>query len=180
MALLALRGKPERRVAQSLRRQVLIHMATDAIGGQAFELPCRSLVARIAIGHRVRADQRKAVGVIAHRFHRHHPTVHRVALLALRAHLAAVNISVAVSTLVSYVAEHGIAVTLHTRDVPVHASQRIACAVVVELGDATDRLPTGKCVAVLAGDVQVAMRTARGGHGGSLLVRLSSADRRQQ
>ena len=43
-------------------------------------------------------------------------------------------------------------------DVRVHAAQRIARQIVVELGDAADRFPTGEGMAVLAGSRDCPMR----------------------
>jgi hypothetical protein len=100
-----------------------------------------------------------------------------VALLALGAHLPAMNIGVAVSAFVAHVAEHGIAVALNAGNVLVQAAQGVPGFAMVELGDAADRFPSRKRVAVLAGDVQITVGTASGR--GRLLGRLS-VHRRQQ
>ena len=174
MALLALRREAKRRVAECLGVQVRTHVAADAVGGQALKLPGGApLMARIAISDGVRADQREPVGVVAHRFQRYHPAVHGMAPLALRSHLAAVNVGMAVGALASDVGEHGVAVALHAGHVFVHATQGIARFVVVEFWNAPDRLPSGKRVTVLAGNAEIAVRAVRGRRRG-LTLRLSA------
>jgi hypothetical protein len=60
-------------------------------------------VAGIAIDHGVRARKRKPVIVLLHLPHRDGPTLHRVALFAIGAQLAFMNIRVAILAAVSNV-----------------------------------------------------------------------------
>ena len=84
-----------------------------------------------------------------------------MALLTLRAHLATMNVGVAVGALVTYISENRARVTLGTGNTLMHTSQWKVRAGVIELGNVADRLPTGKSVAILARDVQWSMGTAR-------------------
>ncbi len=88
------------------------------------------------------------------------PSFDRVTLFAASPHLPAVHISVAVGAFVSNIGEDWLGVTLGTGDVLVHATQRIASPVVIELGNCANRFPAQGCVAVLTGDVQISVRTA--------------------
>ena len=109
----------------------------------------------------MRARQRKAILVVVlGGLQRHAPTFHVMALLAGRAHLAAVNVGVTVGTLRSHVGEYWFGVALGARYVLVHASQRVACLVVIELWKVADRLPTREGMTVLTGDRQWSVRTA--------------------
>ena len=90
-----------------------------------------------------------------------HPSLQGVTLLAIGAKLALVYVSVAVRTLRSHVAEYRIGVTLRASNADVHATKSEFGLVVIEFRDAADRFPARRCVAVLARDVQIAVRTAR-------------------
>ncbi len=76
-----------------------------------------------------------------------------MALLALRAHLPAVNIGVAIRALVSHLREDWFGVALHAGDILVHAAQREVGLAVVEVRKAADRLPGREGMAILAGDL---------------------------
>ena len=72
-------------------------VAGDARRGHDLELAVgAALVAGIASDGCVGTGQREAIVVLLHIFNRDHPSANRVALLAIRAQLALVNISVAV------------------------------------------------------------------------------------
>ena len=81
-------------------------------------------------------------------------------LLAVRSKLALVNIGVTVGALGTYVGEHRLRMALRTRHALVHATEGKLRQVMVELGNATDRLPPRRGMAVLARHVQVAVRAA--------------------
>ena len=72
---------------------------------------------------------------------RHFPSPDRVALLAIGAQLAPVNIGMAVLAALSDVAEYRLYVTLGALHLLVHAAQRITGLVVIELGNGADRVP---------------------------------------
>ena len=111
--------------------------------------------------------------MLADRLHRHSPPHHAVTVSALRAHLAAVDIGMAISALFAGIREYRFRVALRARDALVHPAQRIARRVVIELGIIADRLPATERVAVLAWDRQCTVRAARCGRG--LLRRLAGA-----
>ncbi len=84
-----------------------------------------------------------------------------MALFAIRAKLALVNVGVAVGTFRSRIRKYRAGMTLHARDLGVHAKQWIFCLAVIELRNTTDRLPGGERVAVVTREVQRAVRTSR-------------------
>ena len=72
-------------------------MAGIAVRREPRELSgCAALMARDAINRCMCSDQREAIFVSAYGLQRHVPADHTVALLAIRAKLPAVNVSVAV------------------------------------------------------------------------------------
>jgi hypothetical protein len=97
-------------------------------------------------------QQREAILVILHLLHRDIPSLYRVALLAVRSHLAAMNICVTVRAILAYVRKHGLNVAFDTFHFFVHSAQRIIGLVVIELGYRADGLPTGGRVTVLTRD----------------------------
>lgn len=115
-------------------------------------------MAVLALQHGVRAHQRKSILVIADLLDRDLPALHRVAALAVRAELAAMNIRMAVRAMRAYVLESQIRVAFGARHLLVHASQRIAGLIVIEFGVRTDRLPAGVGVTALARDRQGTVR----------------------
>ena len=95
--------------------------------------------------------------------HRNSPPFHVVAVLAVRSKLAAVNVGVAIRAFRAGIAEHQVRVTLPAGDSFVHAAQRKLGLIVIKFGNAANRLPRGKGMAVLTGEIQVAVRAARSG-----------------
>jgi len=137
-------------------------VATQASRGHGSELAERAVLVAIFAGQRrVRAGQREAVHVLIDLLHRNLPAADRVAGLASRPHLALVNVGVAVSAFVADVGKDHLGVAGSAGDAFVQAAQRIAGLIVIELGHGTDRLPAIDSVAVLAGQIQVAMRAPR-------------------
>ena len=161
VALVAGGGETGRLVVGRLGAHVRPHVTTGAVRRQALELPGRgALVARTALEQRVRAHQRKTILMFSNGLHGDSPSHHRMALLALRAHLAAVNVGVALGALLPDVGKDRLRVALRARHSLVHPAQRIARTVVVELGNVANRLPSAEGVAVLARDGKRSMRTA--------------------
>lgn len=121
--------------------------------------------------------------MLLHGLQRDLPAFYRVALLALRAELPAVNIGMAVRALRAHVGEDQARVTQAALHGFMHAAQRIACLVMVEFRKIADRLPTGEGVTILASLVQRAVRTARGAplwhRLGYALLRLREAGQRR-
>lgn len=66
----------------------------------------------------------------------------------------------AVLAIHAHVGEDGFHMTLYALHSFVLAPQRISCFVVIELGNGLDRPPSGRGVAVFAGDRKRTMRTA--------------------
>ena len=91
--------------------------------------------------------------MIAHLLHRDIPSLYRVALRAVRTHLAAMDVRVAIGAVFTDICEYRLNVTLRALHFFVHAPQWIFRLVVIEFGHRADRAPTRRCVTVLARDV---------------------------
>ena len=89
------------------------------------------------------------------------PASNRVALFAVRAQLALVNVRVAVLASLSNAGENRLDVALRASHGLVHAAQRIARPVVIEFRNCADRLPGARRMAVLAGHVQWSVGAVR-------------------
>jgi len=72
-----------------------------------------------------------------------------------------VNVRVAVLATLSDIAEHWLNVALGAGHRRVHAAQRVLRLIVIEFGNRSDRFPRTCRVAVLARDVQIAVRAMR-------------------
>lgn len=114
-----------------------------------------------AIDGGVRADQRKAIVVLADGLDLHVPAQHRVALLAISPELAAMKVGVAIRTLRADVAEYGFGVAINAFHLRVHSSQRVARLVVIEFRHCADGLPARQRVAILAWHRQRTVGAAR-------------------
>lgn len=152
------------------------NVASYAVGRQSSEAAGRrTLVARLARYYRVAAYQREPVLVALDGLQVHLPAHHRVTLIAVGSKLTAVHIGVAIGASRTDIAEDQLDVAAPALHVLVHAAQRVACHVVIELGNAANRLPTGERVTVFAGDGDGPVRVA----GGSALRALGSRLRRR-
>ena len=67
----------------------------------------------------------------------------------------------AIGALAPHVCKYRIAVTLGAGHALMHAPQREARLVMIELGNVANRLPAAECVAVLTGNAQLAVRASR-------------------
>ena len=172
VTLFASRRVSECEVVRRCRLLELCLMAGVARRGHGLELAVGSiLVTGITIHRGVGASQRKAVVVLLNILDGHAPSPDRVALLAIRAQLALVNVSVTVLAPRSDVRKHRLHVALRARNVLVHAPQRVVGLVVIEFGDGADGLP-GLCgVAILTGNIQAAVWATRAGIALSLPAR---------
>lgn len=119
------------------------------------------LVAGIAVDRGVCAGQRETVVVILNILVRHLPSPHGVALFAIGAQLAAMNVRVTILAVQSDVGEDHLHVTLRARDRSVHATERVFGLIVIKLWNRANGLPCTRSVAVLTGNRQIAMRTMR-------------------
>lgn len=110
----------------------------------------------------VSAKQRKTILVIFYLLGRDIPAFHGVTLFAIRTHLPAVNVCVAIGAILSHIGEDRLYVTLDAGHFFMHAAQRIVRLIVIELRDRPNRAPAHRCVAVFARNRQRPMRAPRG------------------
>lgn len=123
---------------------------------------CRLLVAFVALNRGVSTQERKSVLVIAHLLDCDVPALDRVALRAVRTHLAAMDVRVAISAVFAHVCKYWLYVTLGALHFFVLAAKRIFRFAVIEFGNRTDGPPSGRGVAVFARNVQRAMGISLG------------------
>lgn len=109
----------------------------------------------------MRAGQREAVHVLIDLLHRNFPSPDRMTGLAIRAHLALVDIGVAVGALVANVSEDHLGMAGRAGHTFVQAAQGILGLIVIELRHRSNGFPPINGVAVLARDIQISVRTAR-------------------
>lgn len=131
-----------------------------------------SLVAAVALQGGMAANQRKAVLVIPHGLNRDLPALHGVAAFAICAHLAVMNVSVTIPASRAGVGKDRLRVTLGAGHVFMHPQKRVAGFAVIKFRNRAYRFPPKDGVAILAGDIQVAVGTARRGRATSLRTRL--------
>ena len=135
-------------------------VAGIALRGHRLELAGRpSLVAEIAVHRSMRSSQRKAVIVLLHLPNGNLPSANGMALLAVCPQLTLVEVGMAILTALAHTREHGPDVTLGAGDRRVHAPKRIFRLIVIEFRNGADRSPRVGGVAVLAGYVQISVRT---------------------
>ena len=152
VARLALERYACRRVVEAPSACIVLLMAGDAFRAE----PCVGSgrgpwVTRCALHRRMRAHQREAIAMLADLANGLLPTLHRVAVLATRAKLIAMDIGVAVRALDADILEHQASVAIVATHVLVHPAKRVrSLGVVVELGYSANRTPTARRVAVLA------------------------------
>jgi hypothetical protein len=94
--------------------------------------------------------------------HRNIPTAHCVALGAVGAELAAMNIRVAVRTVLPDIGEDGPEMALRAVNFFVHSAKGISRGVVVEFWDRANRGPARARVTILAGYRKGSVRTPAG------------------
>lgn len=117
-------------------------------------------MAVIALNRSVGSEKRKTILVIPDLLDRDVPTLNSVALRAVGAHLALVNVSVAILAVFSYVGEDRLDVALRAAHLFVHAAERVFGFVVIEFGNRANGTPSGRSVAILARNTQRAMRAS--------------------
>ncbi len=91
----------------------------------------------------------------------HSPAADGMTVLARPAHLAAVDVGVAVGALVADIGEYHLGVAVRTGDALVQPAQGKFGLIVVELGHRADRLPSVDRMAILTRDVQITVRASR-------------------
>ena len=117
-------------------------------------------MAGTAVQRGVSSEQRKAVLVLVDLLHGNLPALDGVALFAAGTELAFMDVGVTIRALIAHVGKYRFDMALRAGDPLMHTAQREAGLVVVELWHVADRLPSTQRVAVLAGNIQVAVRAA--------------------
>ena len=162
VALQAIRREPLCPVVGRLRFSKIIHMTAHTLGRQALPIKWTDrayFVTGIAFDRRMRPYQGKAVLVLVDVVDRNLPTGVSMTQIALRGVFSPVDIGVAVLTLIADLAEDKISVAVLAAHTLVHPSQRKTGLAVIELKHVAEGLPTLRCVAILAGDLQRTMWT---------------------
>lgn len=121
----------------------------------------RANMAIVALQGRVSADKRKTVQVVADGIGIHLPAVHGVAVLARRAKLSAMDVGMAISTLLTDVSKDFLHMARITCDILVQTPEGIfGLTIVVELDCFPKGSPTCCRMAVFAGDGKGPVRIA--------------------
>jgi hypothetical protein len=155
MASVARRREPPGDMVRTCRRFKVVRVARIALGREPLKLSggC-AFVARFAVYSRVRADQRKAILMIAYRLHSDAPTLNGVTRFAIGAELPAVDIGMAVCAFLAHVRKHQFDVALRARHFFMHAPKRIARRIMLKFRDTADRFPTQRGVAIFARNIE--------------------------
>jgi len=118
-------------------------MAGVALNRQALELShCFALVTVRAIQASMTAHQREPVVVLFRALGDQAPALYRVTLFTVRAHLPAMNVSMAIGAIAAHVREDWLGVTLGTGNPLVLAAERIFGCVVIEFRNRSNGLPS--------------------------------------
>jgi len=158
VALFAVSRENECDVIRGCRIFEVCRMAGIAHRGHGLKSAVgRVLVAGVTIDGRVSARQREAIVVLLNLLDRYPPSSDAVALLAVCAQLAFMNIGVAVLAAVAHVVEHRLYMALRAGHILVQAAQRVTGLVVIKLGNGANWLPALSGMTVLAGNIQIAM-----------------------
>ena len=162
VALLALGWELGRQVIRRVGLLIRLLVTRITLRRESLELPDRSaLVAVRTIQPRMPPNEWETVFVFPNSLQNNVPPFDRMALFAIGAHLSPVNVGVAVCAIRAHVGEHRLGMALRASHSLVQAAQRVLGLIMVELGDRANRLPAHRGVAVLAGDVQVAVGAPR-------------------
>ncbi len=109
-------------------------MAREALSGEPDILARRRiLVARLAIQTGVRPNEWEAILMLADSLNGDAPSLDGVTLLAIGSHLAAMDVRVAIGALRADVTEYQAGVTLATRNIGMHPSERILRLAVIKV-----------------------------------------------
>lgn len=150
---------------------VLWHVAGRAIRKYAVLPAYERFVAPFTFESGVRPEQRKEIVVIADLLLGSEPALYNVALRAIRAELAQVNVGMAIVAILADIGENRLRVALRAGKLFMTAAKRKVCLIVVEPGTIEDRAPPGSRMAILAGNRERAVRVWS-------RVLLSESDRR--
>lgn len=162
MALLALSGEPRGDVVRRVGLLVSVLVAGIALDRKSLELPNRfALVAVGTIQPSMSSRQGKPVIVLLHSLQDNAPTLHRVTLFAVRTHLTAMDVGMAIGTVRSRIRKHGLGVALGAGHCLVQTTQRVLRFVVIEFRNGPDGFPSRRGMTVLTRNIEVAVGTAR-------------------
>jgi hypothetical protein len=153
-------------VVRGLGLPIVIQVAAHALCREALAIEGAHrahLMAGIAVYGRVRADQGKAVLMFVDVMDRHLPAAVTVAQVTLRSIFPPVNVGVAVLALLTDVGKGQVDVAILAGHFGVQPTQGKPGFAMIKFRRTADGRPARRGVAVLAGDLQVAMRTVRGG-----------------
>ena len=158
VALLAVCGR-ERRTSRLVCRVggllPILQVAGVTVGLKAIEDADGGLLVALFTRNRgMRTQKREAVHVILHLLYGNIPALDGVALLAVRAHLPAMHISVAIGAILADIGENRLDVTGRALHLLVHSAQRIFRFVVIEFRNRAHRLPGRGGMAVFAWNVE--------------------------
>jgi len=97
--------------------------------------------------------------VLLHLGNQHLPSIDGMTLFAVRSKLALVDVRMAIRALNSHIGKNRLRMALRARHALVHTTQRKLCEIVIELWQAANWFPSERGVTVLAGDIQISVRT---------------------
>ena len=141
----------------------VLKVAGIALGGETVKDSRSELfVALVALHGRVSAKKREAILMILDLLDGNVPALNGVTLRAVGTHLPAVNIGVAIRTILAYVGEDRLGVARDAFHLFMHAAKGIGGFVVVEFRNGTDRAPGSRSVAVFTGDRERTVGISRG------------------
>jgi hypothetical protein len=141
----------------------ICHMAGFASSGKTQVISDRSVfVALRAFHDGMRAEERKSVEVLRNRLDRYLPAENRVALGAIGAELTAVNIRVAIGTILANVGENRLHMAARAGYFFVHTAKGVTRGVMVKFGNGANRGPACARVAIFTGNVECSVRTSTG------------------
>jgi hypothetical protein len=142
-----------------VRRAVeLRRMACRAIRQDAILPSDKGLVAGFTFHGGVSAKERKEILVVPNLLLGSEPALHDVALGAVRAKFAQMNVGMAIGTVLAHIGEVGLRMTLSAGHSYMPATERISGVIVIEFRNAADRSPTIGGMAILARNRQWTMR----------------------
>jgi hypothetical protein len=147
-------------------------VARRTIRKDAILPPNNRLMTSLAFHGGVGADQGKKIGMVSYLLPRGEPALHNMALGAIRAKLAQMNIGVAIGAILADVREDRLRVALRAGDSRVSAAQLVLCFVMIEIYFRAEGSPRGGLMTVLAGHGQWTVRAG----GSPSLGRRKSAD----
>jgi len=175
VALAAIEREAGCLVVDGARLLIILQVAGGTLSVQAGILRAGgALVAGIALRHRMRAEQREPILMRTDGVHAHAPARHRMALVAARPKLPAVDIGVAIRALRAGVGENQLRVTQPALNVLMQpAEAETGLAIVFELRHCAHGGPTRRAMAAQTWNGERSVRAA----GGAALEILGSRGR---